>query len=148
MVREERRTAMASNKGKPPGEFRLVLSPEPGAAAKAREAVRDQYSSGVGTEVLDDLLTVISELVNNAVLHGPGKPITVTLVMGEESVHGEVADQGNPAVAIPKIREATAPADSGGFGLNLVDKLTAGWAVYEGSTHVWFELPLETHGTG
>jgi hypothetical protein len=24
----------------------------------------------------------------------------------------------------------------------VVDKLTSSWAVYEGSTHVWFELPL------
>jgi anti-sigma regulatory factor (Ser/Thr protein kinase) len=133
---------MASKKAKPPGEFRLVLSPELGAGAKAREAVREQYSA-LRADVLDDLLTVISELVNNAVLHGPGKPLTLTLVVGKESIHGEVADQGNPAVAIPKIREATAANDTGGFGLNLVDRLTSAWAVYEGSTHVWFELPLE-----
>jgi hypothetical protein len=25
----------------------------------------------------------------------------------------------------------------------MVDKLTSRWAVYEGSTHVWFELPLD-----
>jgi anti-sigma regulatory factor (Ser/Thr protein kinase) len=84
---------------------------------------------------------VISELINNAVEHGPKQPITVTLVMGEESIRGEVSDQGNPQAAIPGIKEATSEGGPG-LGLTLVDRLTAGWAVYEGSTHVWFELPL------
>jgi hypothetical protein len=49
-----------------------------------------------------------------------------------------VADQGNPASAIPEIKNADRR------GLKLVDRLTSRWAVYEGSTHVWFELPLDT----
>jgi hypothetical protein len=61
-------------------------------------------------------------------------------VMAEHSIRGEVVDQGNPAVAIPRIRER---ADSNRGGLALVDKLTSQWAVYEGSTHVWFEMPLD-----
>jgi hypothetical protein len=76
------------------------------------------------------------------VQHGPGRPLTVSLVLGTETIRGEVSDQGNPAAAIPRILEATLD-DSRVRGLNLVDKLTAGWAVYEGSTNVWFELPLE-----
>ena len=63
----------------------------------------------------------------------------VTLVTSDDTIRGEVADQGNPAAAIPEIREAT---EKGGRGLEVVDKLTSQWAVYEGSTHVWFEIDL------
>src|SRR3954452_22809361 len=121
-------------------ELRLVLSSNSKASTRVREAIRQRFSGLLAGGTLRDLLTVITELVNNAVEHGPGKPITVTLAIGRESIRGEVADQGNPAVAIPQIREAT---EAGGRGLDIVDKLTAEWAVYEGSTHVWFEMPLE-----
>jgi hypothetical protein len=60
-------------------------------------------------------------------------------VTGDDTIRGEVADQGNPAAAIPEIREAS---EKGGHGLEVVDKLTSRWAVYEGSTHVWFEMAL------
>ena len=124
-----------------PREFRLVLSPDRGASGRAREAVRERFTSSLAKPVLEDLLLVLSELVNNAVEHGPKRPITVTLVRRDESIRGEVSDQGNPAAAIPRIKEATSQGREG-LGLTLVDRLTAGWAVYEGSTNVWFELPL------
>ena len=134
-----------ANKG--PGEFVLAVTPNRRAAGRARKAVRRRFATTVSAAVLADLVTVVSELVNNAVEHGPGKPITITLVVDGESIRGEVADQGNPSASIPRIREASErdPEDprDGGLGLALVDKLTAEWAVYEGSTHVWFELPLE-----
>ncbi len=83
---------------------------------------------------------MVTELVNNAVAHGPGRPITLALVIGDETIRGEVADQGNPSAAIPDIKEAS---QRGSHGLKVVEKLTSRWAVYEGSTHVWFELPLD-----
>jgi anti-sigma regulatory factor (Ser/Thr protein kinase) len=129
---------MASSSGpKKTEEFRLVLSPDLRAGWRARRALRQRLADRLPPHTLTDLITVVTELVNNAVAHGPGRPITVTLVTGEETIRGEVADQGNPAVAIPEIKKA----DRG--GLEMVDKLTSRWAVYEGSTHVWFELPLD-----
>ena len=125
-----------------PGEFRLVISSNSRASGRAREAIRERFAATLEKIVLEDLLTVVSELVNNAVEHGPKQPITVTLVTGEESIRGEVSDQGNPATAIPRIEEATSDSREA-LGLTLVDRLTAGWAVYEGSTNVWFELPLK-----
>jgi two-component sensor histidine kinase len=118
-------------------EFRLVLSPDLRAGWRARRAVRQRFSGRLPAPTLRDLISVVTELVNNAVAHGPGMPITVTLVVGSETVRGEVADRGNPAAAIPQIEKAD------GRGLKLVDKITSRWAVYEGSTHVWFELPLD-----
>ena len=89
---------------------------------------------------LIDLIAVVTELVNNAVAHGPGRPITVTLVTADDVIRGEIADQGNPAGAIPRIRDRS---ETDGGGLELVDRLSSRWAVYEGSTHVWFELPID-----
>ncbi len=120
-------------------EFHLVLSSSRGAGIRAREAVRQRFSS-LAEATRRDLGAVVAELVDNSVEHGPGKPITVTVVLGRDSIRGEVADQGNPAVAIPQIRQRT---ESSGGGLALVDELTSAWAVHEGSTHVWFELPLD-----
>ena len=121
-------------------EFRLVLSPNRRAGSRVRQAVRQRFSETLPSATLRDLIAVVTELVNNSVEHGPGKPITVTLVVSGDSIRGEVADQGNPAAAIPQIKEAT---ETSGRGLAVVDKLTAQWAVYEGSTHVWFEMPLD-----
>ena len=124
-----------------PNEFRLVLSPDTEAGWRAREALRQRFSSSLPGPTLIDLTAVVTELVNNAVAHGPGRPITLALAIGNETIRGEVADQGNPAATIPEIREAT---EKGGRGLEVVEKLTSSWAVFEGSTHVWFEMPLET----
>lgn len=124
-------------------EFRLVLSPDTEAGWRARQALRDRFSKSLPSPALIDLIAVVTELVNNAVAHGPQRPITVALVVGDETVRGEIADQGNPVAAIPRISEAT---QSGTHGLEVVDKLTSRWAVYEGSTHVWFELPLDVPG--
>jgi hypothetical protein len=55
-------------------------------------------------------------------------------------IRGEIADQGSPTAALPRRRAATRP---GALGLHVVDQLTSRWGVSEGSTHVWFELPLD-----
>ncbi len=123
-----------------PDEFRLVLSPDNEAGSRARQALRQRFLESIPAQTLIDLVSVVTELVNNAVKHGPGRPLTVAVVVGEETISGEIADQGNPAAAIPEIREAT---EAGSHGLELVDKLTSRWAVYEGSTHVWFEMPIQ-----
>jgi anti-sigma regulatory factor (Ser/Thr protein kinase) len=123
-------------------EFRLVLSPDTEAGWRARHALRERFTGSLAPQTLIDLTAVVTELVNNAVRHGPGRPLTVTLLIGDETIRGEVADQGNPVAAIPEIRKAT-ERSRGGRGLEVVDKLTSRWAVYSGSTHVWFEMPLE-----
>jgi anti-sigma regulatory factor (Ser/Thr protein kinase) len=122
-------------------EFRLVLSPDTEAGWRARQALRERFTESLPSPTLIDLIAVVTELVNNAVAHGPQRPITVAIVVGDDTVRGEIADQGNPAAAIPRITETK---KGGVHGLVVVDKLTSRWAVYEGSTHVWFEMPRET----
>jgi anti-sigma regulatory factor (Ser/Thr protein kinase) len=132
---------MASSTGQvQPEEFRLVLSPDIRAGWRTRQALRQRFSRSLPQRTLIDLIAVVTELVNNAVAHGPGRPITVTLVTADDVITGEIADQGNPASAIPQIRDRS---ETGGGGLELVDRLTSRWAVYEGSTHVWFELRVD-----
>ena len=116
----------------------LELTPEPSAPAFAREAIRDRFSDRMPAPFLHDLLVVVSELIGNSVEHGPGAPIKLRLEQAQDgSVRGEVEDEGDGEVAIREMRDDGA---DGGLGLRIVEALTDRWAVYEGSTHVWFEM--------
>ncbi|MDQ3630847.1 MAG: ATP-binding protein, partial [Actinomycetota bacterium] len=87
--------------------------------------------------VLRDVQLVVSELVTNAVQHGPRQGIRVELELyGRDQVRGEIIDQG--AAGAPAIRRAE--RDRENLGLRVVDELTASWGARAGSTHVWFEL--------
>ena len=126
----------------PPNVLALELQPKLEASAHAREAIRSAFGR-LPERVLDDLLLVASELVMNAVQHGPGKPIAlrVSLDPKREVIEGEVVDQGEPNRSIPRIREVSENR-GGGYGLRLVDTMTSEWYVAEGSTSVRFEIPL------
>jgi Histidine kinase-like ATPase domain len=118
-------------------EFCLVLTPTSGAPDRASAAVMERFTM-LGEETRKDLAAVVAELVQSSVDHGPGRPITVTVALGDDTIHGEVSDQGNPTVA-PAIAYAE---DGEGSGPALLDSLTSSWAVHEGSNDVWFEMPL------
>lgn len=124
-----------------PEEFRLVLSPDTEAGWRARQALRQRFTRSLPAPALIDLTAVVTELVNNSVAHGPQRPITVALEVDGEMIRGEIADQGNPANVMPQGKVA---ARKGHLGLRVVDELASRWGVFEGSTHVWFELPLDT----
>ena len=121
----------------------LRLAPEPEASAHARDALRSTFGARIPAPAFHDLLTVVGELVTNAVRHGPGQPISlrVSLDAGAGVIRGEVVDGGDALKSIPRIREATQRGGGGGYGLRLVDAMTSEWAVVEGSTSVRFEMP-------
>jgi anti-sigma regulatory factor (Ser/Thr protein kinase) len=123
-----------------PEEFRLVLSPDTEAGWRTRVALRERFADSLPPRTLIDLTAVVTELVNNAVAHGPRRPITVALAVDDETIRGEVTDQGNPTAALPR-RRAARP--TGALGLRVVDQLTTRWGVDTGSTHVWFELSVD-----
>jgi anti-sigma regulatory factor (Ser/Thr protein kinase) len=81
---------------------------------------------------------IVTELVTNAVLHGPGGPVLLALDTGGRGVRGQVADPG------PGIRKQTLVArravDEGGRGLFLVDALSDGWGLSDDESRVWFEV--------
>ncbi|HEU4978219.1 MAG TPA: ATP-binding protein [Solirubrobacteraceae bacterium] len=116
----------------------FALNAHPTAPARARSRL-DALRPAVTPRILDDLRIVISELVANSVKYGPGQPITVRVrVEGPTVVHGEVEDQGKAHE--PPVVKLRRGGPGGGYGLNLVDRLSARWGVREGSTHVWFVL--------
>jgi anti-sigma regulatory factor (Ser/Thr protein kinase) len=120
------------------------LQPEVESVGLARRVLRAAFGTDVPERTLMDLLTVVSELVTNAVIHGPRKPIHLAVSLNAEDgvLRGEVVDQGDPEKSLPRIREANREK-GGGFGLRLVDVMTSQWAVLEGSTTVAFEIPVD-----
>ena len=118
------------------------------ASAHARQALREAFAERLPERTFWDLLTVIGELVTNAVEHGPGSPISMTVTLDADSglIRGEVVDGGDGSQSIPRIREAT--ERGGGYGLRLVDAMTSEWAVVEGSTTVRFAMPIAADAIG
>lgn len=121
----------------------LELSSRPDAARHLRRGLEKQLGPRLSPRGLRDLASVLSELVNNSVIHGPGTPIRVRLeARPDGGVRGEVEDDGNGKVAI---REIVDGFGQGGLGLRIVDALVDRWGVYEGSTHIWFEMSGLNH---
>jgi anti-sigma regulatory factor (Ser/Thr protein kinase) len=113
------------------------LPREPTCGAVARRIVERQYGARLDYRTLDDLRLVVSELATNAYVHGIGK-IRLRLDANEQRVRVAVMDEGHGATI--KIGRLGA---HGGLGLRLVDQLCSQWGAYEGSTHVWAELPID-----
>jgi anti-sigma regulatory factor (Ser/Thr protein kinase) len=114
----------------------IELDPRPASVAEARGAIGDLLE-GLDGRTRDATRLIVSELVTNAVRHGPERPISLRVERDGERIRGAVEDQGEDTIAIS--RQASASKD-GGFGLQLVDALSDSWGVEDGSTRVWFEL--------
>lgn len=80
-------------KTRPPDttEFCLALTPAPGAAARASDAVLRRFTA-LAEETRRELAAVVTELVESSVERGPGRPITVAVLLGADAIRGEVAD--------------------------------------------------------
>jgi anti-sigma regulatory factor (Ser/Thr protein kinase) len=115
--------------------------PRDGSASRtARDVVRSRFGEQLPGDRLQDLNLLITELVNNAVLHGEGA-IRLKLQLDGAVVRGEVVDDGRGFERQIRRRGVD---DVGGRGLSLVEELTTAWGIHEGTTHVWFEMPA-TH---
>jgi len=123
---------------------------------RALDIPRDARAPALARRMIDDFCGVVSpasagqarlllsEVVSNAVRHGDGERVRVLIdaVQGGE-LRCEVVDEGHGFV--PKARDKPS-TDAGGWGLHLVETLSRRWGVREGSTHVWFELPVRPAG--
>lgn len=119
----------------PPRHAQLTLPNDAAGAALARDFARRLLVEWNYRGSLDDAVLLVSELVTNAMRHGSG---TRTLRLGGNAgrVRIEVADS---SPTMPAVR---APGSDGGWGLRLVDRLSAAWGVIPsaGGKLVWCEL--------
>jgi anti-sigma regulatory factor (Ser/Thr protein kinase) len=106
----------------------------PGAARRAIEGLTDR----IAPDVVPDVKLLVSELITNSVKYGGNGEVTLKVEAEDpRKLRIEVIDQGVGFVPVARDRP---PTDVGGWGLHLVQTLSDRWGVYEGSTHVWFEI--------
>lgn len=118
----------------------VELPRHPSCAAIARRHVGRYAGPQLTGPSLGDAKLVVSELAANAYLHGEGR-ITLRLDRVDGSLRIEMIDEGEGA-AIEVMR---APSSVGGNGLKVVEELSSSWGAYEGTTHVWADVPLGAH---
>jgi PAS domain S-box-containing protein len=111
------------------------------ASAAARRVVADTLVGVASKTMLDDLLIVVTELVNNAVVHGGAEDassrVSVHVAAAPEQLRAEVSSRGTAF----DLRQPSPPEEPGGFGLFLVDRLSSRWGLDEGDdVCVWFEI--------
>jgi anti-sigma regulatory factor (Ser/Thr protein kinase) len=114
----------------------IDVARDPRAPAIARAIVRERFASELSPRELDDVALIVSELVSNAVRHGAGA-IELRMTVDDGVLRGEVVDEGPGFEG--ELREQGAD-EIGGRGLPLVARLSRAWGVFDGSSHVWFEL--------
>jgi anti-sigma regulatory factor (Ser/Thr protein kinase) len=121
----------------------------PPAAASAREEIRERLGPKLDPEVVEHAELLLSELINNCVLHGaaaaPDAWIDVTASILPRSVWIEVCDGGPTFQHEPR---KPSPDSGSGRGLYLVEQLSSRWGISpRGTARVWFELPRHSPAT-
>jgi anti-sigma regulatory factor (Ser/Thr protein kinase) len=112
----------------------------PQAAGIAREATRDALESWGLSQVADDAILLVSELVGNAIRHAfnDGSDLELGLAVSGTVLRIEVCD------ADPQCPQPRSPTefDDSGFGFVLVQELASQWGVTQigNGKAVWAEL--------
>jgi anti-sigma regulatory factor (Ser/Thr protein kinase) len=109
------------------------------APARARALVREAAQrTGVTEDDRWRVEMIVTELVTNAVRHGPGGPVEVAIWAGGDGMRGEIADPG-PGIRRRDLMRRRA-TEEGGRGLFLVDALSDSWGLSDDRSRVWFEV--------
>jgi len=118
---------------------------EPTAPGEARRAI-ERLNDRIAPDVAPDVKLLVSELITNSVKYGGNGEVTLRIdTASPRKLRVEVIDQGAGFVPVARTRPAT---EVGGWGLHLVQTLSDRWGVYEGSTHVWFEIDRASESDG
>ncbi len=117
------------------------ISSGPEAAYEARTLVTEALQTRVGSDRLEEVRLLVSELVTNGVVHGGGvdggKDLTLNIA-ANGVLRVDVVDHGGGFTPGPP-----QPEPIGGWGLMLVEGLADRWGVTrEGGTRVWFEIAV------
>jgi anti-sigma regulatory factor (Ser/Thr protein kinase) len=119
----------------------ITLRANTGAPREARRALPALVGPvDLRSAAFRDLAVLVSELVTNAVLHSGTELVQVAVRPGDR-LRVSVLDHGG---GLPRL--ADDQRDVGGWGLRLVDQLTAGWGIIpvRGGKAVWFDLVTES----
>jgi hypothetical protein len=122
--------------------FILDLEPSVDSVRTARRAVA-RWAHCVGADrVVEDATLLVSELATNAVVHA-GKPYTMVACWHPPLFRVEVID----AAPAPDL-EARQPGATGGWGLQIVERLAHAWGVDDRGDHkaVWFDVEEPPRG--
>jgi anti-sigma regulatory factor (Ser/Thr protein kinase) len=126
-----------------PSENAIRVHGGPRAALEARAALTAELDGRPGQEALRDLHLLLSEVVNNSVVHGGVDEsgwIEVAVACDPDRIRIEVRDsgrQGDPVAREPDYEHG------GGFGLFLVEAMASRWgSERDPGLTVWFELDL------
>ncbi|GAA3387355.1 ATP-binding protein [Streptomyces roseoviridis] len=117
---------------------RLRLAGLPSPAGRARaftvEALADWFGSGTAVDAdaaaAGDVVLVVAELVANSEAHGGGA-LELVLDADDTRLRIEVSDNG---ALLPAPRPSHHPAQPGGHGLFIVERVTDRWGVEQ---HAW-----------
>ena len=124
----------------------LTLPAQPIAASEARLSL-SVLASQVPRETYEDVRILVTELVTNSVRHSgvtntDSEHVWLGVWTNPECLRVEVADSGE---GFEKVVKPTASDQLGGWGLQIVDRLTDRWGVkrFNGSrSTVWFEIDI------
>jgi anti-sigma regulatory factor (Ser/Thr protein kinase) len=129
------------------GPFEVTLAAAHDAPAAARAAVSAWMAGHVSETMLADAQLLAVELVANSVRHAdaPGDAVvSVRAHVRAGVVRLEVEDRGRTGSIV---RRAPDLQHGGGFGLNVVEMLSARWGVNrDAGTRVWAELAFPAAG--
>jgi anti-sigma regulatory factor (Ser/Thr protein kinase) len=121
----------------------LIIPAHTGAGAIARRAVSRWLEEHPR---LDDALLALTELVNNAVLHGglePGEDLTITMKAERDGIRLTVRHTG----VLFDARHTSSPNRDAGAsrGLAIVEMIADSWGVDSEGSEVtaWFEVGRE-----
>ncbi|WP_394814861.1 ATP-binding SpoIIE family protein phosphatase [Streptomyces millisiae] len=116
------------------------LSPRAESVREARGLTRESLEAWELPDLCDTAELLVSEVVTNAVRYAE-RPVTLRLLR-TDVLRCEVGDD---VPQLPRLRQP-GPADEGGRGLYLVQRLARQWGATRLSTGklVWFELALPT----
>jgi anti-sigma regulatory factor (Ser/Thr protein kinase) len=120
----------------------IALPTGANAPGAARMVVVHCLTGLVSQQILLDAQLLVSEVVTNSLRHGKlgdGDTVLLRVSLAADSVRLEILNRGTSGAV--NARAPDRGSRGGGFGLDLVDRLTATWGVKRnGGTNVWFEM--------
>jgi anti-sigma regulatory factor (Ser/Thr protein kinase) len=112
------------------------------APQEVRCALAERLAPVLPAAALDDMQLLTSEVVTNAVVHGGGFEGTVLQAFARAATGTLMVCVTGPGNGFDAASARRTPGVDGGWGLNLVEQLSADWGVVRGAGRcsVWFRL--------